>query len=798
MFKKTSAEIAPAKCRATDWDWRLSLKPGDQVDAVSSQGHWLLATIVERAGEEVTVGFRVYTDENAYEGYDAKHDEKVSIHSIRIQKPKSISKEGTIYCSSYLDKEFFVPEDSSDILLNSPVAGDSIYLVHRPGKCSSSFYLSLMNDFGKNKGFDCIINRCKDFAVTMQEVIDSVDILSAPNNLYHRNCITSHLKPFTEFALAYTKQVPEAQLRNVQRRECDRLVTRLELLGRRVFTARSRGEELTKLKVGLAMKLLRFESLELRIEAVSLVAGVFAALKNYQVSAYHAEAYINIKTLVRSLVDVPRMVEEVFGKRSHLELIRRSTETLRVFLVDQDIGRSELATIWSCCSNEQSKIEVLKVLSEAASLLSKQTVELIAEKYRTIPKESLRDQDVLMLGSLLERSIKVSPVSLQKIIEIAWQVANNKLQGISPQARREATNRFCRAIAQSDTQVLENWLAQLYAMLEKGESVKLVLKVLRTALSQLQTLPGCRSKAEMVLGLLGKGNVVKNFFAGIVQYTQTTSRLNLDREEHEEQLNERIEFLQFIIRVGNYRLSMHNLETLWTNFVVAPVLAEDQVVLYKFLSNLMALGKLETSVASMNDLSAFFTNTICSGDFQDLPLEGMGTIESLLVLVNKSAGLLESAKKTKSPLWRQIRSNIFKQKLPEDDFIVKAKPDNVKGIDILWKIVLECRREGVTLKAMELLSKLYTRLAASLDCALDEIAKEFVETATEKLSLFYQKAVQGNENRDKEIVTLIRLIEEMLDESERKGMWLSKDRQLLYNSVAWSVKGNASNSSSDK
>eukprot|EP00826_Nyctotherus_ovalis_P022970 TRINITY_DN17701_c0_g1_i1.p1 TRINITY_DN17701_c0_g1~~TRINITY_DN17701_c0_g1_i1.p1 ORF type:complete len:224 (-),score=53.81 TRINITY_DN17701_c0_g1_i1:288-959(-) len=219
------------------------------------------------------------------------------------------------------------------------------------------------------------------------------------------------------------------------------------------------------------------------IEAVSLVAGIYASLKNYQLGAYHAEAYINIKALAKSLVDVPRIVEEVFGKRSHLELIRRSTEMLRVFLIDKDIGESELATIWSCCSNEQSKIEILKVLSEAANLLSRETVELIAEKYETVPKESLRDQDVLTLNSLLERSIKVSPVSLQKIIEIAWKISNNKLQGISPQVRKEATNKFCRAIAQSDTQVLENWLAQLYAMLERGESVKLVLKVLRTALS---------------------------------------------------------------------------------------------------------------------------------------------------------------------------------------------------------------------------------------------------------------------------------------------------------------------------
>ena len=765
VFKKDSKEVAPEKYKI-DWDWRFTLKENTEIDIADIHSHWYKGTIIERHnGDYVTIGYRVYSpiNQSIYEGYDSTHDEKISIHSLRIQKAGLIAKEGKIYCSNYLDKEYPKIDDNKDILLNNPIEGDNLYVVYRKGKCTSSFYLSLMNDFGKE--FNNIIKHCRENTIQMQEMFDYIDLISAAGNLYHRKYVIEWISPFVKLVLDYISKVPIEQLKNITRKSIDKAITQLEVLMRRVFTSRTKKEELIKLKIELAMKLLHLDSLELRIEAVALIASIYNSLKNLQVISYYAEAYSYTKTLLKSLINVPKVIEEVFGKKSHLELIRRSTEMLRVFLLDEEIGKSEFKVIWSCCNNEQSKIETLKVISEAAGLLSKEVIELIAEEYKNIPKTSFKDQDILMLNSLLEKNIKASPYALQRIIEIIWEVINDGIEGISIEVKKEAVNKFCRAIASSDTQILENWFIQLYIMLEKAENIKLVLKILRTSLFQLQLLPIYKTKAEMILDFLNKGNVIHNFFNNITQYTINSSFIsNLNKEEHREHLNEMIEFLLFIIRTANYKLSGHDLEILWKNFVVTPVLNEDQEVFYKFLSNLVLFVKLE----SMKDLSDFFVSTMCNGSFKELTQEGVEAIESLLIAVNKNAGLLEDAKKGSqrlTPLWKQIRAHIFKK--GEDNFIVKKRPDKIKGINILWKIVLESKRESVSLKAMELLNKLYTRLAVTLDSSLAEISKEFIETAIEKLSLFYQKTIQ--ENKDKEIVTLIRVIQEMLDESERKG-----------------------------
>ncbi len=105
----------------------------------------------------------------------------------------------------------------------------------------------------------------------------------------------------------------------------------------------------------------------------------------------------------------------------------------------------------------------------------------------------------------------------------------------------------------------------------------------------------------------------------------------------------------------------------------------------------------------------------------------------------------------------------------EIEFRVKTLPMQIVGAEALWKIVLEAKSEAVTLKAIELINKLYTKLAEELEDRIAEISSNFVETAIEKLRICYRNMVQDGQNRSGEIVKVLRLIEEMLDDSERKG-----------------------------
>jgi len=148
----------------------------------------------------------------------------------------------------------------------------------------------------------------------------------------------------------------------------------------------------------------------------------------------------------------------------------------------------------------------------------------------------------------------------------------------------------------------------------------------------------------------------------------------------------------------------------------------------------------------IKDLIDFFRKSICKQKaFTDLPIEGMEAIESLILNINKHLNYItESA----------------------DDFRVNVPPNKLEGEEMLWRIMLEVQNEKVSMKAVELLNKLYTKLSEQVQGP--EISIHFIEVAMEKLKEFYEQMSVKGLNRVMEIVKLLKLIDEMIDESEAR------------------------------
>lgn len=230
---------------------------------------------------------------------------------------------------------------------------------------------------------------------------------------------------------------------------------------------------------------------------------------------------------------------------------------------------------------------------------------------------------------------------------------------------------------------------------------------------------------------------------------------------------------------------------MWRLFVQDGVLQEDQTIYYAWLKDLLGNSMLEYRVESLADLSTFFGEIVCEeGSYQHLPLDGMLAIEALLLRVNTSLGYMEEVSK-----FQHIGSSSGN----DPDFKVKVPPAKLRGVAVLWKIVLESTHEEVASRAIELLNKLYTKLGEGLEEQVAEISGDFVQTAVDKLKLFHELVVSTKQSRSREIVKLLRLIEQMLDDSERKGnggitpLWgLPKGCPLHLDVVNHAVEGMAS------
>lgn len=224
---------------------------------------------------------------------------------------------------------------------------------------------------------------------------------------------------------------------------------------------------------------------------------------------------------------------------------------------------------------------------------------------------------------------------------------------------------------------------------------------------------------------------------------------------------------------------MKDLNLLWKLLNIESVYQDDQAVCYAILKDIISLPALETHITSMEELTTFFLKTICdpSNKLQYIPIEGVQAIEILLFQVNRSLGHFGEKVRARQTRFQNAVGGMPQPREPSKhdrfgevvDYVIKVPPSKIQGISILWRIMLEAKNEEASSRAIELLNMLYTKIAKELEGELADISTDFVETAIKKLKLFYEIIRKEKEGRNREIVKLLRLIEEMMDESEKRG-----------------------------
>ena len=360
------------------------------------------------------------------------------------------------------------------------MGGDVIFVVHRPGKSFSSLQLDLVTSFGRAGGFGDILNRVtsslrQERPLSVDLLFAYVSLISAANALYHRQFIRDIVTPFVQAMEEYMSHIPGEQLRSVLREKLDLVLIQGESLMRRVYTAKTKGERAIKLKVGIALSLLRSELLERRIQAIRLIAETCKAAKLSQANAASSGLpSANDPTVLSSLLQVPQVIEEIFGKRSHIELIQRSTEILKFFLLYSNITRADFDAVWACCEqDEQSKAEIVKVIGDSAGFLPAELITLVVEKYKTLPKAAFKDQDVALIYDLGVKTNKTPRAVLMEILGIMWEVVSGEIRGVAPELYSKVMERFCVVITSPNLvteSTMRDYFAFAYTMLAQASS----------------------------------------------------------------------------------------------------------------------------------------------------------------------------------------------------------------------------------------------------------------------------------------------------------------------------------------
>ncbi len=306
-----------------------------------------------------------------------------------------------------------------------------------------------MKTFGDAGSFDYIIQRLSQ-PMDLELALAFIDLTSAPYNVYHRTFVKCFVQPFVGCMLRYLTGIPEDDMKNLKKDRLEDALLHLEHLMRRVFSVRQRTEETIRLRAGIGLRLLRSELLERRIEGIRLISETCRLVKFSQ-SSTSAGGQSHEIALLNKVLQVPQIIEQVFGRWSHIQLIQRSTEILNFLLMYNSLSKPELEVLWECClRDEQSKVEVYKVINESLSCLSKETViAFLVEKFVKMPPSQLRSVDLSLLFEFEHKFTRLPAEVLGQALDLMWNVSLRKEEytGTSADAREQSLEKFCEVVS---------------------------------------------------------------------------------------------------------------------------------------------------------------------------------------------------------------------------------------------------------------------------------------------------------------------------------------------------------------
>jgi len=122
----------------------------------------------------------------------------------------------------------------------------------------------------------------------------------------------------------------------------------------------------------------------------------------------------------------------------------------------------------------------------------------------------------------------------------------------------------------------------------------------------------------------------------------------------------------------------------------------------------------------------------------------------------------------------------------------KVHPSKLNGTEVFWKIVQEANNTEVMEKSRDFLNKLYTQFSPELLENSQNIQNTFIETYLDRLS---KSLDDPNAYKKGALNRMIKLMSDMIDESERKGTGGIKSHSAITKGdiINYTVKNNATN-----
>jgi len=322
-------EISPYKSKCKDFDWRLSIKAGDQIDACDTSQVWYNATVLsdrevkidpERSIKEIFIGYRIYTpngekvdhEGQRYVGWSSRYDEWVSVTNPRIAPFQKMAKKLYMGSSNNLDDP--VVDDTNDKVIIDE--NNEIYAVTRHKECRSIFLVDLANKIGELGGYEAIIERINDQKnwIPIEILSSAVALLGNISPILHRDFAYAYIPRLREAVFKNLLTSPDSNIRNFTKDRIDDITKSFDPLLKRILSIPEKIEILEQLNLEICSICFGSDFLERRLQGLKTIIEMIKSVR------YGHSKSLSGATL-KKFIESHDIFSKIYGSKGHVQLV---------------------------------------------------------------------------------------------------------------------------------------------------------------------------------------------------------------------------------------------------------------------------------------------------------------------------------------------------------------------------------------------------------------------------------------------------------------------------------------------
>jgi len=241
-----------------------------------------------------------------------------------------------------------------------------------------------------------------------------MSLVSLPSAVYHKQVMEEHAPALIASGTRRLLAAPDRALREVRREHVEAIVKAVDSLGRRVLEKADRERKNEILSLEVTLLCLNSAFMERKIQGIK---GLNQIIKTSKMG--------NVQLAGKALVEWMQthgVFDVLFGaKKSHIQIIQRSDEVLRLLLTEDMLSDELLAQIWSLTRADVFRNEVFKLITDCSYFFNQHHLDFIYDRIqKDVPVERLGMEEFTCLSELGKYAKDRSGGFQEKVASFFW------------------------------------------------------------------------------------------------------------------------------------------------------------------------------------------------------------------------------------------------------------------------------------------------------------------------------------------------------------------------------------------